>query len=109
IATTKEKLSPWDKFTLAANNSIAVSTIGASLVGAAYGQAIDSPEGYGQGGEGPRQAFRCKHGARRFRQHVRHLPDCLHHARGSALLRKQGPLIPPIGEVRRRPGRENSQ
>jgi hypothetical protein len=57
IATTKEKLSSWDKFKLAANNSIAVSTIGASLVGAAYGQAVDSPEGYGQGGEGYAKRF----------------------------------------------------
>jgi hypothetical protein len=57
IATTKEKLSPWDKFKLAANNSIAVSTIGASLVSAAYGQAVDSPEGYGQGGEGYAKRF----------------------------------------------------
>jgi hypothetical protein len=57
IATTKARLSPWDKLTLAANNSIAVSTIGASLVGAAYGQAIDSPEGYGQGGEGYAKRF----------------------------------------------------
>jgi hypothetical protein len=57
IATTKEKLSPGDKFKLAANNSIAVSTIGASLVSAAYGQAVDSPEGYGQGGEGYAERF----------------------------------------------------
>jgi hypothetical protein len=57
IATTKATLSPWDKFTLAANNSIAVSTIGASLVGAAYGQAVDSPEGYGQGGDGYAKRF----------------------------------------------------
>jgi hypothetical protein len=57
IATTKEKLSPWDKFKLAANNSVAVSTIGAALVSAAYGQAVDSPEGYGQGGEGYAKRF----------------------------------------------------
>jgi hypothetical protein len=57
LATTKGTLSPWDKFKLAANNSIAVSTIGAALVGAAYGQAVDSPEGYGQGGEGYAKRF----------------------------------------------------
>ena len=57
IATTKKKLNSWDKFKLAANNSIAVSTIGASLAGAAYGQAVDSPEGYGQGGEGYAKRF----------------------------------------------------
>jgi hypothetical protein len=57
LATTKVRLSSWDKFKLAANNSIAVSTIGASLAGAAYGQAVDSPEGYGQGGEGYAKRF----------------------------------------------------
>jgi hypothetical protein len=57
LATTKGTLSPWDKFKLAANNSVAVSTIGAALVGAAYGQAVDSPEGYGQGGEGYAKRF----------------------------------------------------
>ena len=57
LATTKETLSAWDKFKLAANNSVAVSTIGAALVGAAYGQAVDSPEGYGQGGEGYANRF----------------------------------------------------
>jgi hypothetical protein len=57
LATTKVRLSSWDKFKLAANNSIAVSTIGASLAGAGYGQAVDSPEGYGQGGEGYAKRF----------------------------------------------------
>lgn len=57
LATTKKTLSPWDKFKLAANNSIAVSTIGAALVTAAYGQAVNSPEGYGQGGEGYAKRF----------------------------------------------------
>jgi len=52
LATAKETLSAWDKFELAANDSVAISTIGATLVGAAYGQAIDSPEGYGQGSQG---------------------------------------------------------
>ena len=57
LATIKETLSPWDKFKLAANNSVAVSTMGAALLGAAYGQAVDSPEGYGQGGEGYAKRF----------------------------------------------------
>ena len=57
LATTKETLRPWDKFKLAANNSVAVSTVGAALVSAAYGQAVDSPEGYGQGGEGYAKRF----------------------------------------------------
>jgi hypothetical protein len=57
LATTKKTLNAWDKFKLAANNSVAVSTIGAALVSAAYGQAVDSPEGYGQGGEGYSKRF----------------------------------------------------
>jgi hypothetical protein len=57
IATDSGPLSPWGKFKLAANDSIALSTIGAALVGAAYGQAVDSPEGYGQGGEGYAKRF----------------------------------------------------
>jgi hypothetical protein len=57
LATTKGTLGPWDKFKLATNNSVAVSTIGAALVGAAYGQAVDSLEGYGQGGEGYAKRF----------------------------------------------------
>jgi len=57
IATDTGPLSPWGKFKLAANDSIALSTLGAALVSAAYGQAIDSPEGYGQGGEGYAKRF----------------------------------------------------
>ena len=57
LATTKETLSPWDKFKLAANNSVAVSNLGAALVSAAYGQAVDHPEGYGQGGEAYAKRF----------------------------------------------------
>jgi hypothetical protein len=52
LATNKEPFGTWEKFKLAANNSVALSTIGAALLGAGYGQAINSPEGYGQGGEG---------------------------------------------------------
>src|SRR5215831_12920616 len=57
IATDSGPLSPWGKFKLAANDSIALSTIGAALVTAAYGQAVNSPEGYGQGGEGYAKRF----------------------------------------------------
>jgi hypothetical protein len=57
LATTKRTWTAWDKFKLAANNSIAVSTVGVALVTAAYGQAVDSPEGYGQGGEGYAKRF----------------------------------------------------
>jgi hypothetical protein len=52
LATDRGPLDGWGKFKLAANNSIALSTIGAGLVGSAYGQAINSPAGYGQGGAG---------------------------------------------------------
>ena len=45
-------LTSWEKLKLAANNSVALSTVGAALVGAGYGQAINSPSGYGQGGSG---------------------------------------------------------
>ncbi len=57
LATDKGPLNPWGKFKLAANNSVSVSTIGAALLGAAYGQAIDSPSGYGQGGSGYGKRF----------------------------------------------------
>jgi hypothetical protein len=52
LATNKEVFGRRDKFMLAINNSVSLATIGATLVAAAYGQAIDSPEGYGQGAEG---------------------------------------------------------
>jgi hypothetical protein len=57
LATNKQPFGSRDKFKLAANNSISLSTVGASLTGAAYGQAIDSPAGYGQGGEGYGKRF----------------------------------------------------
>ena len=57
IATNSGRLDAWQKFKLAANNSIAASTIGAALLGSAYDQAIDSPAGYGQGAEGYGKRF----------------------------------------------------
>ena len=57
LATNSGPLSPWQKFKLGANNSISLATIGAALAGAAYGQAINSPKGYGQGGEGYAKRF----------------------------------------------------
>ena len=57
LATDRGPLDSWGKFKLAANNSIALSTIGAALVGSAYGQAISSPAGYGQGGAGYGKRF----------------------------------------------------
>ena len=52
LATNRGPLTSWQKFELAANNSVALSTIGAAASGAAYGQAINSPSGYHQGAEG---------------------------------------------------------
>jgi len=45
-------MSPGQKFELACRNSVSLATIGGALVGAAYNQAVDSPDGYGQGAEG---------------------------------------------------------
>jgi hypothetical protein len=57
LATQTGRFGTWQKFQLAANNSVAVSTIAAALVGSAFGQAINSPAGYGQGGEGYAKRF----------------------------------------------------
>jgi hypothetical protein len=57
LATNSGPLSPWQKFKLAANNSVSLATIGAALTGSAFGQAINSPKGYGQGAEGYGKRF----------------------------------------------------
>ena len=57
LATNQGPLTSWQKFKLAANNSIALSTIANAAVAAAYGQAINSPSGYGQGAEGYGKRF----------------------------------------------------
>jgi hypothetical protein len=57
LATSQGRLSSWQKFQLAANNSVALSTIGAALIGSAYGQATNSPSGYHQGAEGYGKRF----------------------------------------------------
>lgn len=57
LATRGGPLSSWQKFELAANNSVALSTIGAAAIGAAYGQAVNSPSGYHQGAEGYGKRF----------------------------------------------------
>ncbi len=57
LATNSGPLSPWQKFKLGANNSISLATIFGALAGAGYGQAINSPKGYGQGGEGYAKRF----------------------------------------------------
>jgi hypothetical protein len=57
LATNTGPLDPWQKFKLAANNSVSLATAGAALMGSAYGQAINSPAGYGQGAEGYGKRF----------------------------------------------------
>jgi hypothetical protein len=52
LATTEGHLSSWEKFKLAANNSVALSTLGEAMIGSAYGQLTNSPSGYHQGFEG---------------------------------------------------------
>jgi hypothetical protein len=52
LATDKGQLSSWDKFRLAANESVSIATLSGVLLGAAYNQATDYPSGYGQGGSG---------------------------------------------------------
>jgi hypothetical protein len=57
LATGKQPFGPRDKFKLAVNNSVSLWNIGGALVAAAYGQAIDTPEGYGQGWDGYAKRF----------------------------------------------------
>jgi hypothetical protein len=57
LATNTGPLDTWQKFKLAANNSVSLATAGAALTGSAYGQAINSPAGYGQGSEGYGKRF----------------------------------------------------
>jgi len=57
LATNTGPLDGWQKFKLAANNSVALSTIGTALIASAYGQAVNSPAGYRQGGEGYAKRF----------------------------------------------------
>jgi hypothetical protein len=57
LATSEGRLSSWQKFELAANNSVALSTVGAALIGSAYGQATNRPSGYHQGAQGYGKRF----------------------------------------------------
>ena len=57
LATGQGPLTSWQKFKLASNNSVALSTIGAALIGSAYGQAVNSPSGYHQGFDGYAKRF----------------------------------------------------
>jgi len=57
LATNTGPLDRWQKFKLAANNSVSLATVSAALLGAAYGQTINSPARYHQGGEGYAKRF----------------------------------------------------
>jgi hypothetical protein len=57
LATSQGSLTSWQKFKLAANNSISLSTVGAALLGSGYGQATNRPSGYHQGWDGYAKRF----------------------------------------------------
>ena len=57
LATNVEPFGAWQKFKLAANNSVSLSTIGQALVAAGFSQAINSASGYGQGVDGYAKRF----------------------------------------------------
>lgn len=57
IATSKNPLSTTEKFELSVHNSVSVSALFSSTVGSGITQATNSPEGYGQGGEGYAKRF----------------------------------------------------
>jgi hypothetical protein len=57
LATNAGHFGTEQKFKLAANNSVSVSTIAQALLAAGFSQAIDSASGYGQGVEGYAKRF----------------------------------------------------
>jgi hypothetical protein len=57
LATNVEPFGTWQKFKLAANNSVSFSTVGQALVAAGFSQAINSASGYGQGVDGYAKRF----------------------------------------------------
>jgi hypothetical protein len=57
LATTTTPLSSGDKFKLFVSSSISGSAVLGSLAGAGFAQAFNTPEGYGQGGEGYAKRF----------------------------------------------------
>jgi len=57
LAVDTASLSTGQKFKLAANNSVSLSTITASALGSAGNQALNEPEGYGQGMSGYGKRF----------------------------------------------------
>src|SRR6202034_2545212 len=52
LATSAGEFGAWQKFKLAANNSVSLSTVSQALVAAGFSQAINSASGYGQGVDG---------------------------------------------------------
>lgn len=52
LATNQRRLTSAQKFQLEANNSVAFSTIVSAAGAAGYGQAVNTPSGYGQGAQG---------------------------------------------------------
>jgi len=51
IAMNGDRLNAGDKFKLAVDNSVSLSTFGIAIIGAGWGQAVDRPSGWGEGGE----------------------------------------------------------
>jgi hypothetical protein len=49
LAMDGRPLTPWGKLKLAANNTVSLSSVGAAVIGSAYGQAVNKPSGWGQG------------------------------------------------------------
>jgi hypothetical protein len=57
LATTTRPLSTGEKFKLFARDSVSGAAFLGGLAGAGFAQALDTPEGYGQGGEGYAKRF----------------------------------------------------
>jgi hypothetical protein len=57
LATNAGPFGAWQKFKLAANNSVSLSTISQALLAAGFSQAINSASGYGQGVDGYAKRF----------------------------------------------------
>ena len=57
LATNRGPLSSLDKLRLAANNTVSLSSVGAVVIGSAYGQAVNHPAGWGQGWDAYGQRF----------------------------------------------------
>jgi hypothetical protein len=57
LATQTGPFDSLQKFKLAANNSVAVSTIASALLGSGFSQAMNRPAGYHQGAEGYAKRF----------------------------------------------------